>query len=186
MLQLPSIPSWDAIHPLIVHFPIVLLLLSPLFILISMILAPPKGRPYMTAALIILVLGTGSLFLATETGEAGAQLAQRGGGMDAILAAHQNLATETEIVFAVLAVILLGMVLLPRFLRRRETRLATTFLPLAFLVLYSVGVLFLINTADAGARLVHEFGVHAVMPAQNTLPNFAPADAKTALGARVK
>ena len=77
MLQLPPIPSWDSIHPLIVHFPIVLLLLSPVFIIISMILTPPKGRPYMTAALIILFLGTVSLFLAAESGEAGALLAER-------------------------------------------------------------------------------------------------------------
>ncbi len=186
MFQLPPIPAWESLHPLIVHFPIVLLLLSPLFILISMIMAPSKGRPYMTAALIILVLGTVSLFVAGETGEAGALLAQRGGGMDKILAAHQSLASETEVVFSVLAVILLGMVLLPRIFRRSDTRLVTTFLPLAFLVFYSVGLLFLANTADAGARLVHEFGIHAVMPAQNTTPLLAPRDAKTAIGARVR
>ena len=186
MLQLPPIPSWDSLHPLIVHFPIVLLLLSPLFILISMVLAPPKGRPYMTAALIILLLGTASLFLATETGEAGALLAERGGGVDAVLAAHQRFASETEIVFSVLAVILLGMVLFPRILRRPETRLVSTFIPLAFLFLYTVGVLFLVNTADAGARLVHEFGIRAVMPAQNATPPPAPEVTGTALGARVK
>ena len=186
MLQLPPIPSWESIHPLIVHFPIVLLLLSPLFILISMILTPPKGQPYMTAALIILLLGTAGLFLATETGKAGALIAERGGEVDAVLAAHQRLASETEIVFSVLAVILLGMVLIPRILRRPETRLASTFIPLAFLVLYTVGVLFLVNTADAGARLVHEFGIHAVMPAQNAAPPPASGATGTAMGVRVK
>ena len=32
MLQLPPMPTWDAMHPLLIHFPIVLLLISPLFI----------------------------------------------------------------------------------------------------------------------------------------------------------
>lgn len=166
MLEFPPIPSWDALHPLIIHFPIVLLLMGPLFVLISAILRPPKGRPYMIAALIVILLGTGSLFVATETGEAAAELAERGGPVDAVLSAHQKLATETEIVFSALAVILVAMAVLPRISPSRETRISTTFMPIAFLILYSVGLLLLVNTAHAGGRLVHEFGVHAMIPAE--------------------
>ncbi len=164
MLQLPPMPTWDSLHPLIIHFPIVLLLISPLFILISAVLAPPKGRPYMTVALLLLLLGTGSLFLAAETGEAAADLAERSEGMSAVLQSHEELASKTKIVFSGLSVLLLGMVVFFRLLRHVESRLFSTYLPLTFLVLYSVGVLFLINTAHAGGRLVHEFGVHAILP----------------------
>jgi uncharacterized membrane protein len=167
MLQFPPFPTWDSLHPLIIHFPIALLLLSPLFILISTVLPPLKGRPYMIAALICLLLGTISLYMAVSTGEDAAELAERGGTVDAVLAAHEDLASETEIVFSGLSAILLGMFFLPRILRRQETRLLSTFTPLAFLALYSVGILFLINTAHAGGRLVHEFGVHAMVPASN-------------------
>ena len=31
MLQFPAIPSWDALHPLIIHFPIALLLICLLY-----------------------------------------------------------------------------------------------------------------------------------------------------------
>lgn len=165
MLQFPTIPTWDSMHPLIIHFPIVLLLISPLFVAISVTLRPPGGRPYMIAALITLLLGTISVYFATATGEAAAELADRGGAIDAVLTSHEALAEETKIVFSVLTFILFGMFLVPRMLHRQEARLFSTFLPLAFLALYSVGIVFLVNTAHAGGRLVHEFGVHAVLPA---------------------
>jgi uncharacterized membrane protein len=164
MPQFPPIPTWDSLHPLIIHFPIVLLLLSPLFILIGAALSPSKGKPYTVAALIILLLGTVSLFVAAETGEAAAKLAERGKAVNAVLAVHEELASETEIVFSGLSVIFLVMVALPGILRQQETRLFTTLMPLSFLVLYAVGVLFIVNTAYAGGRLVHEFGVHAIIP----------------------
>ena len=178
MLQLPPIPSWDSIHPAIVHFPIALLLLSPLFILISAILPPSKGRPYMTVALVITLLGTISLFVAASSGEAAAELAERGGKVDAVLAAHEDLASETRIVFAGLSAILLGMLVVPRLLHREENRLSSTLMPIAFLALYSVGVLFLLNTAHAGGRLVHEFGVHAMTNDPGARPS-APEVPKT-------
>ena len=179
MLQIPPMPSWDSLHPLIIHFPIVLLLLSPLFVLISAVLSPPRGKPYMIAALLILILGTGTLFIATSTGHAAAELAERGGPVDPVLEAHEDLASETQMVFAGLCAILLGMFAAPRLLRRAEDRLFNTYLPLAFLALYSVGFLFLINTAHAGGRLVHEFGVHAIVPATSdrSLPARGPGEA---------
>lgn len=179
MLQLPPLPAWDSLHPLIIHFPIVLLLLSPLFIAMSAAMRPPKGRPYMIVALIVLLLGTGSLFLALSTGEAASELAERGGAVDAVLKNHESLAEETRFVFTGLSVILLGMFVLPLVLRRQETRLFSTVLPLSFLALYSVGVLFLVNTAHAGGRLVHEFGIHAMLPAggnQTASPTAAGSD----------
>jgi uncharacterized membrane protein len=173
MPQFPPIPTWDSLHPLIIHFPIVLLLVSPLFIMIGAVLSPSNGRPYTIVALILLICGTGSLFVAAATGEAAAKLAERSGGVEGVLATHEDLATETEIVFSGLSLIFLGMVTLPSILRRQKTRLFTTFLPFTFLVLYSVGVLFLINTGHAGGRLVHEFSVHAIMPAESNQPAVA-------------
>lgn len=165
-MQFPPIPTWDAMHPLIVHFPIVLLLLSPAFIAISAALPPPRNRPYMLVALLILLLGTASLFFAASTGEEAAALADRGGGVNSVLAAHERLASDTEILFSALSFILLCLFTWPRLLRRQETRITSTIVPLAFLVVYSVGILFLVNTAHAGGRLVHEFGVHAMLPHQ--------------------
>jgi uncharacterized membrane protein len=175
MLQFPPIPTWDAMHPLIIHFPIALLLLSPLFILISAVLPSTKGRPYMIVALVILLLGTGSLFLAASSGEEAAELADRGSGVKAVLAAHEDLAAKTEIVFSALSLILVGLFLWPRLSRRDDTRFTSTIMPIAYLALYTVGVLFLVNTAHAGGRLVHEFGVHAMLPQPSHQVGATPA-----------
>lgn len=182
MLQIPPLPSWDSLHPLIIHFPIVLLLLCPLFILISAALPPPKSRPYMVAALLVLLLGTASLFVSVSTGRAAGVLAERGGTVDAVLETHQELASETRILFSGLSVILLGVFTFPQILRRQQTRLFSTLLPLAFLALYSVGIVFLANTAHAGGRLVHEFGVHAMIPTTGSQTTTSPAAARIGTG----
>ncbi|MGB8480948.1 MAG: DUF2231 domain-containing protein [Acidobacteriaceae bacterium] len=163
MQQFPPMPAWGALHPLIIHFPIVLLLVCPLFIVISATLPPPRGRPYMMTAILLLLLGTASLFIATSTGKAATKFVERGGAMDAVLETHQSFASETIIVFSELSLMLLGIFLLPRILRRRETRLFSTVLPLTFLAFYLGGIVFLVNTAHTGGRLAHEFGVHALI-----------------------
>ncbi len=167
MFDFPPNPTWDSLHVLIIHFPIALLLLSPLFIAISAVLKPPRGKPYMVAALIVLLLGTASLFVAGSTGHAAAELADRGGAIDPVLQMHEDLASKTQFTFAGLTVALLTVFLLPTVLRRGEIRLFSTTLPAAFLVVYTAGILLLVNTAHAGGRLVHEFGVHALVPVTN-------------------
>ncbi len=178
MQHFPPMPTWHALHPLIIHFPIVLLLVSPLFIVISATLPPPRGKPYMMTAILLLLLGTASLFIATSTGKAAARVVERGGAMDAVLETHRNFATETIIVFSQLSIILLGIFLLPRMLRRRESRLFSTVLPLTFLAFYFGGIVFLVNTAHTGGRLAHEFGVHTVISAITGQSAASPSDDK--------
>lgn len=176
-MQFPPLPSWDAIHPLIIHFPIVLLLLSPLFVLIAAVVRPPGNRPYMTAALITLLLGTFSIFLAASSGEEAAELADRAGGVNAVLASHESLASTCEILFAIYSALFAGLFIWQWVSRRHPSRVTSTSAPLVFLAAYSVGLVYLVNTAHAGGRLVHEFGVHAMIPQDNhpSGPQSAPA-----------
>ena len=153
MIQLPPLPSWDSLHPLIVHFPIALLLVFPVFVLIGASLSPAEGRPYLSAALILLLLGTVSLCVSVQSGEAASQLVDRSPSVAALLGAHQNLANETRDVFVTLCLMGLGVFLFPP-LFGRGGRLSSRVLPLSFLVFYTVGIIFLVNTADRGGRLV--------------------------------
>jgi uncharacterized membrane protein len=176
MIQFPPIPAWDALHPLIVHFPIALLLIAPLFILIGALLQPEKGRVYLVSALILMVLGTGAVFLALETGEAAGKLAERTPEINAVLERHEQLAETTRVVFSVLTVIFAAILFLPRLLRRSSTWLVSRALPLIFLVLYGAGMLLLVNTAHNGGRLVHEFGVKAMVAPETRPPATAQVE----------
>jgi uncharacterized membrane protein len=166
MIEFPPIPAWDALHPLIVHFPIALLLVVPLFLAVGGLLdlrAPGRGRPYLGAALVLLALGTAATFVAIETGEAAGKLTERTEAVSAVLERHESLAETTRLVFSALTVILAAILLVPRAFRRELPRAATAGLLAAFIVSYSAGAVVLANTAHNGGRLVHELGAHAAM-----------------------
>lgn len=161
MLQFPSIPSWQALHPLVIHFPIALLLVAPLFILAGALLRGERGRWLLISALILMIAGTLGTFLARATGEAAGKVIGSTPQVHAVLENHEELAEITSLAFCVLSLTFTAIVLAPRFLRNAENRVVSVFLPLAFLIFYSAGAVLLLNTAHNGGRLVHELGVHA-------------------------
>ncbi len=170
MFSLPPMPSWQGLHPLIVHFPIALLLITPLVILIGAAVRPQRARPYLYVALLLMLLGTTGIYFAVETGEAAARLAERSPEINLTLQRHQQLAERTRAIFTTLTVFFAMIVVVPEWLKRRP-RMVTTGLPLLFLLLYVAGVLSLVNTAHNGGRLVHEFGVHAVIAPSQPSPS---------------
>ena len=99
--------------------------------------------------------------------------------MNAVLEYHETLASETRIVLSVLSVLLLGIFVVPRFLGCEESKLAATYLPAVFLVLYLFGIVLVVTTAHAGGRLVHEFGVHAIIPGPSDRSNASPHGAQS-------
>ena len=163
MFNLAFVPSWNGLHPLIVHFPIALLFIAPLFVILGMALGPLKGRPFLVSALILMVLGTGSIFLAVETGEAAREVVESTSTVRAVLQQHQDLAEATEVLFTLLTVVFAVLLYAPRLLRRELGLRVIVALLAVFLLLYITGALFLVKTAHQGARLVHEFGVKATV-----------------------
>lgn len=163
MWQLPPLPPWDAVHPMIVHFPIVLLLVAPLFILLG-IMRDHWGRVFSVSALILLVLGAISAVVVAEAGGAAAALVVRTESINVVLHAHAELADTTETLAIVFAAIYLILVALRLVLRERLKPGLWGLLTIVFLVGYGSVLLALVNTAHDGGRLVHEFGVHANLP----------------------
>ena len=177
MIALPPIPSWQGLHPLVVHFPIALLLTAPLFVVIGA-LRKRGGTPFLIAALVLMALGTAGTFLAVATGEAAGRIAERTPEINAVLERHEQLAETARITFSVLTAVFAAMVLIPALLRRASNRLISTAFPLVFLVFYAAGAVLLANTAHNGGRLVHELGVKALMPQSATAePATRPQDA---------
>lgn len=167
--MLPPIPSWDGLHPLIIHFPIALLLVAPLLVLIGVFL-PNKGRSFLIAAFILMLLGTVASFIAVSTGESAGELAERVANVESVLENHEELAETTRTVFSALTVVFGVMLFAPMIFKKDLSSKIVIPLNLAFLIFYGAGVVLLINTAHQGGRLVHEFGVRAMMTASTQTP----------------
>jgi uncharacterized membrane protein len=161
--MLPPWPGWDGLHPLVIHFPIALLLVSPLFVLLAMIL-PKHGGAFSASALALLVLGTGAAFIAIETGEAAAELATRSEAINAAIESHATLAETARNVFAALTALYVVILALPRFVKALSTRTAVLVTRTVFLGLLLAGNLVLAGAAHRGGLLVHKHGVHAMLP----------------------
>src|SRR5271165_2564881 len=122
MLTLPPIPTWQAIHPLIVHFPIVLLLIAPLFIAIGVAGKPDRSYPFLLVALILMALGTMSTFLAASSGDAAGHLLRNAPQVKGVLEKHEELAETTEVVFSALTLIFASILFVPRLLKLEPAR----------------------------------------------------------------
>lgn len=162
--MLPPLPhSLDGFHPLVVHFPVALLLVAPLLILFGLVW---RGRVQglMAAALVLMALGTAGTYLAVASGEAAGEMADKSGAVASVIERHEALAERTRLLFTLLTVAFAALLFVPRLRGRAVPPRVFAAATLVFLVLYGFGALSLANTAHQGGRLVHELGVRAVMP----------------------
>ena len=170
MFTFPPIPGWDALHPIIIHFPIALLLVAPVLVLFGIIL-PKQGRGLMIAALVVMALGTIATYFAVATGESAAELAERTPGVAAVLERHEDLAETTKVIFTVLTIVFAGILFGPSLFKRSLGRKSAALVNLAFLVFYAAGAMVLANVGHEGGRLVHEYGVRAMTGSNQAVPD---------------
>jgi uncharacterized membrane protein len=169
MFSIPPLPTWNAMHPLIVHFAIALLLVAPLFLVSGIALPRNKAKHATLAGFVLVLLGTASLILAVETGEATAEQVSKTPQIQSVLQDHEELAETTEAIFGAITVLFAALLFGPR-LFRKEMTIRTFRVTLSILlVAYVAGILSLVNTAHAGGRLVHEFGVTAGQKTTNAI-----------------
>ncbi len=169
MNWMPPIPPWNGCHVLVVHFPIALLLVAPLFILLGLVV-PRLNRAFYLAGLLLLALGACGVILAVEAGEAAALLVQPTPEISRVLLHHANLGETTRNVFSGLAVVLLLIFVAQNRLTLRLGRGRVALLYGVFLLGYLANILFLVQTADLGGRLVHQYGIRAHVAAQAPSP----------------
>lgn len=182
MSPLPALPSWDALHPSVIHFPIALLLVAPVLIVVSLFVR--SARPWAIAALVVMAIGTAGAYLSVATGEAAGELAERGGAVvRAAVERHEEMAETTRNVFTALTVMFAMLVLAPVVTRRPLARGVSVVATVIFLALYGGGALVLVNAAHQGGLLVHEYGVRAALgPAGATTTVAAHPGATDAAG----
>ena len=161
---MPPIPPWEALHPAIVHFPIALLLVVPIFVVLALV--QRRQRPGLSqAALILLLLGTVGAWVAVQTGEAAEERAEGIPGIEEVLEEHEHGGEDARNYFTGLTLLYAAIVLLPAILKREPPAALYGGLNAVFLVLYLLAVVSLANTASLGGRLVHEFGALGGVPA---------------------
>ena len=157
----PKIPSWEGLHPLVVHFPIALLLVAPMLVVLGLVMRT-HGRGLTIGALILMALGTAGAWVALWTGEAATELAKH--GAPTVLEAierHRSAAGSVRTVFTVLTLLFAALTWLPESLSRRLSPRARLGLTLVLLAAYGGAMLLLANAAHLGGLLVHEYGIRA-------------------------
>ncbi len=167
--MLPPWPGWDGLHPLVIHFPIALLIVAPVFLLLAL-LVPRHFTGFAVSALVLLVLGTVAAFVAVSTGEAAAELADRTDVITAAIMAHSELAERTRDIFAAITALYAVLLLLPVFVKRLGGLTFRRVAGVLILLLALAGGLQLAAAAHQGGMLVHQLGVRAFVataPAAN-------------------
>lgn len=158
---MPPLPSWSSLHPLVVHFPIALLTVTPLLVLVG--LAHRRTRGFLSAAFLVMALGTAAAWLAVATGESAAQLVDRLPGVEPLLLRHEQMADTVRVLFTILTLLYAGLLTLPRALRRDPGTAARWVSYGAWMGAYGGALIYLVSTAHQGGRLVHEQGIHALV-----------------------
>jgi uncharacterized membrane protein len=110
-----------------------------------------------------MFLGTAAAFVAASTGEAAGELAERTPGVAPVLERHEELGELTRNIFAALTGVLAIGLGVGWVLRAKLSTLRVAIATAVFLGAYGAGALVLLNTGHEGGRLVHEFGVRAIM-----------------------
>jgi|WetSurMetagenome_2_1015567.scaffolds.fasta_scaffold08944_2 uncharacterized membrane protein len=160
MFQLPSIPSWDALHPGISHFPIALLLVAPLLILAGLFMTQ-RRQGLFVMALVLMIAGSLGIYLSASTGDEAKLLAPKTQDVQKAVDLHESVGSAARAVFSGLTVLFAALLYGPGLLKRTLSPRVSGALAWAFLLLYAIGALILMNAAHTGGVLVHTLGVHA-------------------------
>ena len=161
MPQLQMLPGWESIHPLLIHFPLTLFFLAPVFVLFAGFAKATTRQAFLISALTVMLLGVASTCIAFEAGQTTAATVTPTGEVRAVIERHHELASLARGSLTA-ATLLFGLTLLICTWFHLQIRELTGVLPLGSVVFYALGLFWLINTAYQGERLVHEFGVGSV------------------------
>ncbi len=158
----PPLPPYEGLHPLVVHYPIALLMTLPVLVILAAAWKR-QTRVVLTVALLLCVLGVAAAFLATNTGEAAEKFAKGIPGADKTLHEHEELAEFARNIFVGVAVVLGVMTGIAWKVGDRLPAWGRWAGVLVFVLIWGFGASVLANAAHLGGKLVHVHGVRAPM-----------------------
>lgn len=160
MFTPPPIPAWDHLHPIVIHFPVALLLVAPVFLLLALLWRQQR-RVMMVVTTVLVVLGALAAQVAVMTGEATSHITMTATLAEPVLHNHEELAETARTIFLILAAIAAAGTITTWKLKDRARPAAVVGGLLVYGVAHLLGCLVLANAAHEGGRVVHEFGTAA-------------------------
>ena len=147
-------PSFPSLHVMVIHFPIALICLAPLFDLGCLILRDQVWLDRAATLLYVLgTLGAGAAYLAGE--RAAKTLSDLSPAAESALADHESSAMITLIALAIVSLFRLWVT----WLSRADSRISIGVFRLAAIPLALAGLALLALTADRGGSLVYGHGL---------------------------
>ncbi len=144
------LPEWmPNIHPLIIHFPIVLIILAVILQFIALVI---WKLPYLRKiTMAVFILGIMTLIFAYLSGRQAADSVLLPTIAINIVSKHADFAQWTLIYFVILTVLHLGV----RLLKINDNKSIS----IVFFLMSFFGLLLVVKTADLGGQLVYKYGV---------------------------
>lgn len=161
-------PALSQVHPLIVHFPIALLMVVPLLVLLGLVWREHRPGIHI-ATLVLLMIGTSLAVLAVISGLSAAGSVQPTPELRAALESHERLAKRNAFFYADLTMAFILIQLAPLLWKSWDSRRRILLLNLAWLMVSLGANVLLIRTGHLGGRMVHELAsrphAHPALPA---------------------
>ncbi len=176
-LEMPPQPPWEGIHPLVVHFPIALLFVAPLFVLLAGVLGK-YGRWFGLTALMLLVMGTVGGAVAVSSGDAAYHALEdiEDGGWE-VVEQHQQAAKSVQNWYVGLTVLYAVLLAVPLVVTKCNQWKYWLPANLVFMAILMVVNIQLANAAHLGGRLVHQYGARALLSDEYDRPQPAGEEA---------
>ena len=148
---------------MVIHFPIALLFVTPVFVLLAALLGK-RGRWFGLTALMLLVMGTVSGAVAVSAGKAAFDALEsvEDGGWE-VGEEHQQAAQEVQIMIIGLTLLYALLFAIPLVIPKWNVWKYWLLTNLVFLALLMVVNLQLAHAAHLGGRLVNQYGARAIM-----------------------
>jgi len=160
MSELPSLWRTELWHPMLVHFPIVLLLGAAVLRSLSPFLSEDNARFFNRASRLSLVIGVITAWIAVYTGSLADSIVVRELCDPTVLESHENGGYTIAVLFSIAAVLDLGVI---KFLPEQK-QLLKRITEWAVIGLLLVGSGYVAYTAHLGASLVYQQGAAVYEP----------------------
>ncbi|SDG61496.1 DUF2231 domain-containing protein [Psychroflexus sediminis] len=157
MTELPEFWRTEIWHPLVVHFPIALLLVASLFKVLNLFL---KGQTWKGGGSVLLLLGIFGVWIAIYTGNLADGIVSRTLCDPTVLEAHENSAYTLAWLFT-------AAFLLDAASAFKRSKNYVKWLKLIVVILMLIGSGFMVYTGHLGAKLVYQQGAGVYMPSQD-------------------